>query len=394
MIAALVIGYCVALYLVFIQFRVIKLNILTAALSASVGAFGMMILAFSINYLQPWSTDTVVVQFTTPIQPRVTGRVMEVPVKNGAHCKKGDVLFRVDPQPYSDQLNQARAGYDQADVQTAAAITADEQTLAAANANVIALKANIKATQVGLEFAQTRLKEYTELASKQAGSQFQVEQYTAEVDGKQQQLTAAKQQLIAAEADMKKAKIALDSALRTRDTTLAQLKAQVEAGKWSVEQATVRAPEDGYVTELNLQVGAMASLTPVMVYLYDGKGTMVQTSWFQEYSSIIEPGLDAEIALPAFPGKVFRAKVDSVQQATGQGQLDPSGKLQKIFFPRKADRTIAYLTIDKGDLKGCSLLVGSAGQCIIKGKTKSALFFFRRVQIRMYTWTNFLFIGY
>jgi multidrug resistance efflux pump len=394
MIVALVIGYCIALYLVFIQFRWVTLNLGTAAISASAGAFGMMILGFSINYLQPWTTDAVVAQFTTPIQPRVTGRVIEVPVKNGGHCKKGDVLFKVDPQPYSDQLNQAQAGYDQADVQTAAAITADEQTLSAAKANVTALKANVQAIQVGLDFAQTRLKQYTELASKQAGSQFQVEQYQAEVDGKQQQLAAAKQQLIAADADMKKAKIALESALRTRDTTLAQLRAQADAAKWSVEQATVRAPEDGYVTQLNLQVGAMASLTPVMVFLYDGAGTMVQTSWMQEYSSILEPGLDAEIALPAFPGKVFRAKVESIQQATGRGQLDPGGKLQQILFPRKADRTIAYLTVAKEDLQECKPLVGTAGQCIVKGKTKSMLFFFRRIQIRMYTWTNYLFIGY
>ena len=394
MIVALVICYCVALYLIFIQFRIVKLNLGTAAISASVGGFGMMILAFSINYLQPWTTDTVVVQFTTPIQPRVAGRVIEVPVKNGAHCRKGDVLFKVDPQPYSDQLKQAQSAYSQADVQTASAITADEQTLAAANANVVALKANIIATQVGLDFAKTRLKEYTELASKQAGSQFQVEQYSAEVDGKQQQLAAAKQQLIAAEADMKKAKIALDSAVQTRQTTLGQIKAQVDAAQWGVEQATVYAPEDGYVTQLNLQVGAMASLTPVLVYLYDGSGTMVQTSWFQEYSAILEPGLDAEIALPAFPGKIFRAKVDSVQAATGQGQLDPGGKLQKVFFPRLADRTIAYLTISKEDLKGCAPLVGSAGQCIVRGKYKSMLFFFRRVQLRMYTWTNFIFVGY
>lgn len=245
-----------------------------------------------------------------------------------------------------------------------------------------------------MEFAQTRLKEYTELASKQAGSQFQVEQYQSEVDGKQEQLAATKQQLIAAEADQKKARIALDTVKRTRETTLAQIKSQMDAAKWGMDQAVVYAPEDGYVTQLNLQVGAMASLTPVMVYLYDGPGTMVQTSWLQEYSSIIEPGADAEIALPAAPGVTLKAKVTSVQQATGQGQLDAGGKLEKIFFPRRPGRTIAYLTIDPDDLKGRTLLVGSSGQCIVKGKTKSALFFFRRVQIRMYTWTNFLFIGY
>lgn len=394
MIPALVICYCIALYLVFIKFRWIPLNLLTAALSASVGAVGMGVLAFSINYLQPWTTDTVVVQYTTPVVPRVPGRVVEVPVQNGQRCKKGDVLFKIDPQPYSDTYRQAQAAYDQADVQTASAITADEQTLGSAEANVSAIQANIKAIQVGLEFAQTRLKEYTELAAKQAGSQFQVEQYQSEVDGKQQQLAAAQQQLIAAQAELQKARIALDTAKRTRDTTLGQIKAQADAAKWSLEQAAVYAPEDGYVTQLNLQVGAMASLTPVMVYVYDGQGPLVQTSWMQEYSSIIEPGLDAEIALPCAPGVTFRAKVQSVQQATGEGQLDPGGKLEKILFPRRPGRTIAYLTIAPQDLQGRTLLVGSSGQCIVKGKTKSALFFFRRVQIRMYTWTNYLFIGY
>lgn len=106
MIPALVVCYCIGLYLVFIKFRWVPLNLVTAALSASVGAIGMMVLAFSINYLQPWTTDTVVVQYTTPVQPRVPGRVIEVPVKNGTHCKKGTSSSRSIPSHTATRITR------------------------------------------------------------------------------------------------------------------------------------------------------------------------------------------------------------------------------------------------------------------------------------------------
>jgi multidrug efflux system membrane fusion protein len=46
------------------------------------------------------------------IRPRVTGYLVEMPFKEGAEVKKGDLLFVVDPRPYKAQLDQAQGQVD------------------------------------------------------------------------------------------------------------------------------------------------------------------------------------------------------------------------------------------------------------------------------------------
>jgi multidrug efflux system membrane fusion protein len=41
------------------------------------------------------------------IKPRATGYIVEIPFKEGAEVKNGDVLFVIDPRPYKAQLDQA-----------------------------------------------------------------------------------------------------------------------------------------------------------------------------------------------------------------------------------------------------------------------------------------------
>lgn len=43
------------------------------------------------------------------IRPRVTGYLVQMPFKEGAEVKTGDLLFEVDPRPYQAQLNQAES---------------------------------------------------------------------------------------------------------------------------------------------------------------------------------------------------------------------------------------------------------------------------------------------
>ena len=43
------------------------------------------------------------------VQARVTGYLVQMPFKEGAEVKKGDLLFEIDPRPYRAQLDQATA---------------------------------------------------------------------------------------------------------------------------------------------------------------------------------------------------------------------------------------------------------------------------------------------
>ena len=76
-----------------------------------------------LNIFAPTTTDVRVVKYIVPIVSQVRGRVIEVPVENNRPVKKGDVLFRVDPTPYQNEVasleaklasDEARVGADRA----------------------------------------------------------------------------------------------------------------------------------------------------------------------------------------------------------------------------------------------------------------------------------------
>jgi multidrug resistance efflux pump len=80
------------------------------------------------GHLAPKPATTRIYFYTTPIMPVVRGPVIEVPVQPDKPLKKGDVLFRIDPNSYEYALQQKRATLAEAE-QTV------KQLLAAAEAD-------------------------------------------------------------------------------------------------------------------------------------------------------------------------------------------------------------------------------------------------------------------
>ena len=66
-----------------------------------------------LNIGAPSSHDVRVINYSVQIVPRVTGRVIEVPVEPNRPVKKGDVLFRIDPVPFQLKVKAAQANVEQ-----------------------------------------------------------------------------------------------------------------------------------------------------------------------------------------------------------------------------------------------------------------------------------------
>ena len=407
MIAFLAVVYCVGLYLVFIKFRLLPFNLLAQILVGGVGFIGLLVVLFGMNYTQPFSIGTTVSGLTTQIEARVPGKVIEVDVKDDSFVKKGEVLFRMDPQPYVDQLHHAQSAYAEAEIRTSTAILQTTQTVNSASAQVQAVEAQIKATQAAigatesqLNLARTRLKEYTELKSKNAGSLFEVERYetdvkslTDQVAAQNQQMAAQKQQLASAQAQLVQAQTALQEAIKIQPDILSGLNAEVTGAQWSVDQTTIVAPDDGYVTQVTLQPGTMVSIGPVMAFIGQRTKPLLVVTVMQNYVNVVKPGAKAEVATPALPGKILHARVLAVERATGSGALYPEGRLKRAFEPAFPDRMYVILNLDD-ELKDTILPIGTNGWISIQGKQWSELFIIRRVIMRWYTWTNYIFTGY
>jgi multidrug resistance efflux pump len=130
---------CAAVFKIF-KIPVNKWTLPTAILG---GIFMISVILLVMNYNHPYSSNARIYFATTPILPDVNGRVIEVPVQSNTLLKEGDVLFRVDPQPYQYVVAQKKA-------LLAAAETSDKQLKSAydeARANVEKVKTQVKLTQ-------------------------------------------------------------------------------------------------------------------------------------------------------------------------------------------------------------------------------------------------------
>ena len=116
------------IYSFFVWLIFIKLKLLpwTTPWKVAVAIFPVVAMAamlLLLNIFAPTTTDVRVVNYVVPVVSQVRGRVIEVPVENNRPVKTGDVLFRIDPTPYQNEVQslearlaseEARVGADRA----------------------------------------------------------------------------------------------------------------------------------------------------------------------------------------------------------------------------------------------------------------------------------------
>ena len=107
MIDLLILIYMAILWVVFKVFKV-PINKWTATTSVLVGVLGIGWVVVTMNYNHPYSREARLYFYTTPVYPRVNGRVIEVAATPNTPLVKGDVLFRFDPRPFEKDVASLR----------------------------------------------------------------------------------------------------------------------------------------------------------------------------------------------------------------------------------------------------------------------------------------------
>lgn len=105
----------------------------------------------------PETNDAYVYADTIDVVPEVSGRIVEMPIRDNQRVRKGDLLFRIDPRPYQAMLDDAKARLTTLDAQimlTQRTIKAQEynaQSVAAAVERARALVKQTTSTRIRLE---------------------------------------------------------------------------------------------------------------------------------------------------------------------------------------------------------------------------------------------------
>jgi multidrug resistance efflux pump len=172
---------------------------------------------------------------------------------------------------------------------------------------------------------------------------------------------------------------------------VAQVRAQLENARWQLEQTTVLAPADGYAINVQLRPGSFTAafpITPAMTFVENAY--QVIALYQQNELHQIKPGDEAEFILATHPGHVFKARVDSIVWAQGQGQVANSTQLPNTGFgPILPGRFPVKLIVDEREAD-IFLPAGAMGDGAIYTDQLAFLHILRKVLLRVSTKTDFL----
>ena len=373
--------YSFFVWLVFFRFKWLPWNFVSQVIVISLPIFGLTALILILNVVAPSSADVRAINYVVQVVPRVTGRVIEVPVEANRPVRKGQVLFRIDPVPYQQELNalEARLPELSAKLDSAQAYQRElgEQLRSA--------RATRDALSVRLQLADKRERQTAELAQTGGGSRFDHEQAQTEAASLKSELVATtaqmaqvQQKLSAQTGDGQLSEVAQARA------ALVQLQAQIVEARWQLDQTTVRAPADGSVINLQLREGSYAAslpLTPVMTFVE--REQWILAMFAQNELRNVAPGNEAEIALKIYPNRIIKCRVDSVVWASGTGQLPISGMVpQSGTTPLPPGRIAVRLRPDGRD-RDVFIAMGAQGQGAIYTEHGKLVHIVRRVILRV-----------
>lgn len=324
--------------------------------AAAVLALGIAILSVDRH---PRTDDATVRANTIAFAPEVEGRLVQLLVKDNQVVHKGDLLFVIDPRPYQYALEQAKAdqamlegqinderrliAMEQSAVGTAkATYQASRSGVSSADANYLASQAAVERAQAAklsadaqLQFAQNDYNRIAPLLQKHYVTTQQVDQAQTALHVAQEASHQAASQLLQAQAQVSMATAAKQSAeagvqasqskigeashrVDTLETLIAQRAnraAKVEKAQLDLEWCEVRAPFDGYVTNMNISEGAYAHVGTPMFTLIDTTTWWVLSNYRESKLKHIRPGMHVEVFLMEHPNKKFNGVVDSVGTA-------------------------------------------------------------------------------
>jgi multidrug resistance efflux pump len=364
---------CIAVFKIF-RIPLNKWTVPSAILGGIV-IVGTLILL--MNYNHPFTPLAKRIFVTTPVVPTVKGRVIDIPVATNQPLKQGDVLFTIESTTYAAEVNRLRAAL-------ALAQTGEAQL----DSTVESAQSRRLQAEVQMDRALQEFERFDKAFKGGAASR-------QDMENREKQYLAAKASYEAALADEKKAIQGSDSNYEGENPEVAEIRAQLAVAEFNLAETVVRAPTDGYVTQVALRPGMMAvplPLRPVMVFVHQEE-RFYAAAFRQNSLQRLKPGYEAEFLFKGLPGKVFTGVVEQVLPAIGEGELQAGGVLvgTETFF--RTGRAIVTIKITD-DMTEYRVPDGSSAEVAVYSDHFSHVAVMRKVLLRMKSWQNFLFLDH
>lgn len=248
------------------------------------------------------------------VAPRVAGQVIALNINDNQLLKKGQVILRLDPRDYQAAVDKAAGQLLQDQGQLDQARIALEKARITYPANLLEAQGNLEEAQANLVNAQQSYRRQ-HAVSAAATTQAQIDQANAGLKQAQGQLKQAQGQLQIAQL--------VQQNIGTAEAQVKQLEGLVRTAQASLEQAklnlsytTLRAPEDGWVTNRNVEVGYYLQAAQSVMSLVVPQ-IWVTANFKETQLKRMRPGQVVDISVDAYPELHLTGHVASVQMGTG-----------------------------------------------------------------------------
>ena len=249
----------------------------------------------------PWTRDGQVRSQVVQITPRVSGMITAIHVTDNRHVKKGDPLFEIDPSPYILKVRQAEA----------------------------------------------RLRRAKEVARGMKIEYERVQKIYARDRG-----AVSQKDLLRNEVNYYKSLADIDSA-----------KEALSAAKLNLSFTKVNAPVDGWVSNINFQIGSQATANKPLLALVDEHAFWVFGFFREDVLAPIRVGDRAVVTLMAYPDTPLHGRVESIAWGIAPGDGNPGPNLLPSVKPvfqwiRLAQRMPVRVRLDEPLPEKVKLRVG------------------------------------
>jgi len=350
-----------------------------------VRVFTALVLAFCIalfvwhlasDRFTPYTSEARVATYTVPIAPQISAYVTEVLVVPNERVEEGQILVQLDRKPFELAVQSARA-----------ALAKAGQEVGARTASVDSAAAVIAVANARLERARRNYDRVQRVSKKNPGALSEADRDRAATS-----LEQAKAELISAKADLERAKQRL-GATGPENPMIESAVAAVDMALYNLSQTTVAAPGDGWIGNLQLDVGHFAAAGQPLMSFISAKDAWIEADMRENNLLHIEPGDPVEILLDVAPGRVFHGAVRSVGVGVSTGQGASPGELPVIEgakgWLRDPQRFPVYVSVGD-DVPARLLRTGGQANVVVYTGDRPLLNTLGRWRIRLVAWLSYV----
>lgn len=309
----------------------------------------------------PWTRDGQVRAQVIQVTPRVSAPIVKLPIKDNQLVKAGDLLFAMDPRTFKAALDQAHGEL----AQTRDEIEALTQQVEAAQAAVEVSKGVLKQAEALINEAKSEIekddaeyKRQQELLPQGATSKRMVERAKASYEVSLQKKVEAEANVLQAESSVLQAQATLAEARANlgapgdENARLRTAIAAVEEAQLNLEFTEVKAPVDGYVTNLDLRLGSQGVTNQPALALVDINSYWIVGYFKENAIADVHGGERAVVTLMTYPDKPLEGVVESlgwgIAQQDGSTSFDLLPTISPTFeWIRLAQRVPVRVRLEK-----------------------------------------------